>query len=493
MSSILAAGDSELNIEEGVALEVAARHNAQVNVTGGFTASLAFDGSSRGTINTGVRSHIINEVNLRNNIDIGSGEPIPNTNRSEVDFFGGFFGMVTATGGGKLNFERHDVDDPTAAPNSVFSLRLKERAEVDAKEGDFDETIFKGFSTGFFSATTHDPGGEFIQSSLRLLDVMLMNDDDPENPGETIPNTNNSHVVFSGAKINTLTVSGNGLVEFVPRDPSVVADTVPTSVVFMHINENGRVVVHEAVLSDVYLTGASTLEILNATRKPNDLFVFARDDSSITVADGDFSGGNFMSFGAGDNATVDINGGDFSNGEFCFFDATGNATLNITDGKFSNEAEDLLGILALDDSEVNISGGEFVVPFDAPFATLDFGVEGTLNIFGGLFEGKITTSGGGTINIFGADFEVTPMDPEPFQSAAASAEGTSGVSTITVEEQMFNLTGFLADGTPINIDVEVLQFGATPEINLVTVPEPSTLVVMAAMLGFPRRRRRFAA
>jgi hypothetical protein len=202
-------------------------------------------------------------------------------------------------------------------------------------------------------------------------------------------------------------------------------------------------------------------------------------------------------------------------------DVYDSSRLNVYSGRIAATDE---GVTAHDTSIVNIHGGEIssasaggtslVNVFGGEFKSQDgiqaFG-HGTVNVYDGLFHGRVDAEGWGTVNIFDGTFEAGV--------AATDQEGQmhifgGSISRLEVEEwcQMtvygtsFNyphgpihdnagmLTGVLASGQPISAEFNIDKTYSEDVSIVLAVPEPSTLVLATTsavgMLAFLRRRRR---
>jgi hypothetical protein len=190
-------------------------------------------------------------------------------------------------------------------------------------------------------------------------------------------------------------------------------------------------------------TPPTTVTVQNPALFLRNLEVF--DNSILNFQDGLVSGDLL----AHESATVNIHDGHFDNDVI----TTGSSTLNITNGNF----EDLL--LAENFSTINIRGGDF----DAVKASHD----SRIFITGGEIDLGLVTEHAASIFITGSNFN------HPF-----------GPLTLPFGQ----LTGLLADGTPINASFNI-NGGS---ITLLPVPEPTQLLLftLASLTLLPRRRPR---
>jgi len=118
-----------------------------------------------------------------------------------------------------------------------------------------------------------------------------------------------------------------------------------------------------------------------------------------------------------------------------------------------HEGEMWRGVFTSDSSIVNIHGGSVTLEGSL------FTDSSTLNIFGGdVFLGAPYAEDSSTINIYGYNFSEFPA---------------------------FSLTGYLADGTPFEF-IELTH--AISHINLIVVPEPTTLLLLGLGCLFLRKR-----
>ena len=130
------------------------------------------------------------------------------------------------------------------------------------------------------------------------------------------------------------------------------------------------------------------------------------------------------------------------------FRTYGSSTVNIHGGELEQ------GGVTWESSTMNIYGG--TVMLDGPLFT----DSSTLNIYGGdVRMGAPYAENSSTINIYGYDFSEFPA---------------------------FSLTGFLSDGSPFEF-IELTQ--AQSHINLIVIPEPATVLLLALGGMFLRKRR----
>lgn len=216
-----------------------------------------------------------------------------------------------------------------------------------------------------------------------------------------------------------------------------------------------------------------------------------------------FSGGVIGDFAHTFGGETNISGGSLGNG----FQFVGE-TVNISGGSIGNDFFALSG-------EINISGGTVGNDFVSnPAATINisggtigdgfgssgevnisggnigqnFSAGGETNITGGLLGAGFTATDGSVVNLFGSEFT---FDGEIIPGLLAG-------DTLNFTERGGTLAGILADGSPFDIDIDLVfdagQFfdpGSTFNLTVVSVPEPSALTILA--LGAPalifRRRR----
>ena len=143
-----------------------------------------------------------------------------------------------------------------------------------------------------------------------------------------------------------------------------------------------------------------------------------------------------------DNTTVHMFGGSVYR-----FRTYGSSTVNIHGGELEQ------GCVTWESSTMNIYGG--TVMLDTPLFT----DSSTLNIYGGdVRMGQPYAEDSSTINIYGYDFSESPA---------------------------FSLTGFLSDGSPFEF-IELTY--AQSHINLIVIPEPTTLFLLVIGSFLLRKR-----
>jgi len=223
-------------------------------------------------------------------------------------------------------------------------------------------------------------------------------------------------------------------------------------------------IVDGAVLTSVEVFNSSVVNAHGGTWGV-DLF----DQATLNVLGGDNGVGNSV-YGF-EGSTINVYNGRM-------FGVYGqNRRTNIFGGTIreleSNVNSDLLGN-SFGSCITEVTGGTFIAGgYIAAFN------EGILNLRGGLVQSDyLAAAEGGTLNIFGTDLVAQLIDPN-------SPNGSS----------IYRLSGFLADGSALNnIEMRIRNDGVTyghSSFNLITVPAPGALAVIAG-LGLwhsPRRRR----
>jgi hypothetical protein len=185
-------------------------------------------------------------------------------------------------------------------------------------------------------------------------------------------------------------------------------------------------------------------------------------NTQITISSGIFHGGDISTSGYAGNAVV-VNGG----------------SLHISGGSFFGGNGYLAGIaisLAQSNAPIPayalITGGTFTAGSGLGFGgfspfSLAIGYNGssTMDLKGGQFFGGFYLEDGSILNVYGHGLTTSPI--------------TNGK----------HIVGTLLDGTPLSVDAFLKP---TATVNLVNVPEPSTLVLAAFGLGglVAMRRRR---
>ncbi len=232
--------------------------------------------------------------------------------------------------------------------------------------------------------------------------------------------------------------------------------------------------------TSVRLTGDGAFSLSDGTVSS---VILDSPDAQATITGGRISNFLEVSFGA----QITIPAGEINR----LFAAT--STIGITGGSFP------IGIDALQNSDISISGGEFgpvtVWPFD-----------NKLRITGGVFESVSVGSGpgfasisGGAINRLGAGFgRPARLFGTEFLLDGQPIPGLTPGVPYQLTERNQTLTGFFADGSPFNFDLEPDPTGSPDDffsvdanVTLHLVPEPtSSLLLLLAATTFAAGNRR---
>ncbi len=97
----------------------------------------------------------------------------------------------------------------------------------------------------------------------------------------------------------------------------------------------------------------------------------------------------------------------------------------------------------------------------------------TIDIYGGTFDSYINADGTSTINIYGGLFDLLHR----------TTSGNFNIYGYDLVRNGGTITGFLADGTPLNASYVEIFPHTDGQLNLITVPEPSAFTLMALGLG----------
>ena len=178
------------------------------------------------------------------------------------------------------------------------------------------------------------------------------------------------------------------------------------------------------------------------------------------------------------------------------------STMNLAGGRFDGLSFTFgPGVKVLDDSVLNVTGGDRLPGLFAYNG-------GVINYFGSDDDGPlaIRAEDGGTVNIFGGEIgERSPSlggGPAAFDNGIFNIYGSSfHLDGVPISELNSNgmfeisdrdvlLTGFLSDGTLLELDVSSVSFPAGSEVNVILVPEPLSaclLILYGCAYAAPRR------
>jgi hypothetical protein len=216
----------------------------------------------------------------------------------------------------------------------------------------------------------------------------------------------------------------------------------------------------------ISLSGKSTGNLLGGSIRAGDFTIIGgfggigieASESTVTISGGSLRGGDNTSAGGfggsgleAFNSDVLITGGSILGGDHTAGTLTG------------------AGVVLLGNSTATITGGMISQgAIGTPIGSVLGRDEAVVDIWGGFFTGAFRINDNAIFNVFGYDFNFS---------------GISGDF----------LTGNLADGTPINVQILIDPgLGVDPQFNLL-VPEPSTGLLLGlglATLARPRRRSR---
>ncbi|MGD9635460.1 MAG: hypothetical protein AB7G28_00500 [Pirellulales bacterium] len=263
--------------------------------------------------------------------------------------------------------------------------------------------------------------------------------------------------------------------------------------------------------SSAHLTGGSIGDDLTPDNNASVLV------TSVTVNDDvEAHGGSTMTINGGsfdedveslDNAVITINGGTFQTGaDAASVSASGSSTINIHAGVFgSGSTTGSGGFNATDTAVINIFGGDIA----KQTAGLNASANGVINVYGlGSQPASINTVGGGVINfregslqslvahgpgvkLSGTDGSLSSIiaeDSSVIRIFGTGFKGFNGAVDLPYGPIPFaagNLTGTLADGTPItsvSFSRNLLAGGTRGVIIL--VPEPGSIALaLLPLLG----------
>lgn len=270
--------------------------------------------------------------------------------------------------------------------------------------------------------------------------------------------------------------------------------------------------------SSAHLSGGSIGDDLTPDNNATVLvtFVTVNDDveahggSTITI-----NGGNFdEDIESLDTAVITINGGTFQTGtDAASVSASGSSVINIHAGVFgSGTTTGSGGFNATDNAVINIFGGDIA----KQTAGLNASGNGVINVYGiGSQPASINTTGGGVIHFLegslqnlvargpgvklsgtdGSLASIVAEDSSVIRIYGSGFKAFNGAVDLPYGPIPFaagNLTGTLADGTPIT-SVSFsrnLVSGGTRGV-IILVPEPSTVAIaLLPLVGVVLHRRR---
>jgi hypothetical protein len=236
------------------------------------------------------------------------------------------------------------------------------------------------------------------------------------------------------------------------------------------------------------VAGANVMPSPSAANGIGQPGISASGKSTVNVQGGSIRAGDFTITGGfggigieASESTVTISGGSLRGGDNTSaggFGGSGleafNSDVLITGGSIlgGDHTADTLagaGVVLLGNSTATITGGVISQgAIGTPLGSVLVRDEAVVDIWGGSFTGAFRINNNAIFNVFGYNFNFS---------------GVSGEF----------LTGNLADGTPINVQVLIdPALGIDPQLNLL-VPEPSTALLLGlglATLARPRRRSR---
>lgn len=207
----------------------------------------------------------------------------------------------------------------------------------------------------------------------------------------------------------------------------------------------------EATFAQTYVFFPNSTTINYPVSEDNSIIGFANsadyashtNGTSPTVIVTTGGGGTFDSLYAQNSSIVNMNGGTYN-----YLYANDSSKVNLTGGTLG------AGLNTAATSKVHISGGH--VGFISNGSTVDWS--------GGTVSGNVSVLNAGTLNVFGSGLSQSLVNPN-----------SGGFS-------LYVVSGALSDGTLLTNKTIGVQNGGSASLNLVNVPEASTITLSIAML-----------